>query len=151
MAAHGGLWHLENGAELRDRQLLAFEEHEHATARRVGQRRHVVQNGCDHISVNPDTRLHYAHSFSQHENGPHFGPGSTIIKAMKRISIQALKSRLEDRETVAKLEIDRSLAVLVLVDCRAELYDSFINRFLSVLSGKYYILCSFTQEQKLFR
>src|SRR5688572_5458028 len=60
MAAHGGLRHLQNCAEFRDRQLVPLEQHEHATARRIRERRHVVQDGSNHLSVNPDIRLHHA-------------------------------------------------------------------------------------------
>ncbi len=51
MPADGRLRHLEHRAELGHRQFVLFEQQQHAAARRIRQRRHVVQNGCDHLSV----------------------------------------------------------------------------------------------------
>ena len=57
MAADARLRQLQHGAQLRDRQLVLLEQEQDPAARRVGQRRHVVQDR-DHISVYPDGMLH---------------------------------------------------------------------------------------------
>src|SRR4026208_996525 len=118
MAADCGLRHLQHGAQFRARQLLLLEHHEHAAARRIGERRHVVEDWSHHLSVNPDIRLHQDTCQVKGQkakgkgegksrgsmpramlrekrrggrNGSCYCPEWTIIMAMKRISIQDLK------------------------------------------------------------
>jgi len=46
--------HLEDRTQLRHRQFVALQEQQHAAAGLVRQGRHVLQDGCGHISVYPD-------------------------------------------------------------------------------------------------
>ena len=44
MAADGGLGELEDGSELVDGEFVPLEDEQHAAARRVGERRHAVED-----------------------------------------------------------------------------------------------------------
>ena len=55
--ADGGLWELEDGSELVDRQLIPFECEQESAPRRIGECRHLSKQGrCPHFtpSVHPD-------------------------------------------------------------------------------------------------